>query len=34
MSDSYIHNEKDRRWVFEVKIQDGDIISEDVLVCQ
>ena len=33
-SDSYIHNEKDRRWVFEVKIQDGDIISEDVLVCQ
>lgn len=33
-AEPYVHNGKDRRWVFEVKIQDGDIISEDVLVCQ
>lgn len=33
-SQPYTHNGKDKRWVFEVKIQDGDIISEDVLMCQ
>ena len=33
-SEPYVHNEQDRRWIFDVKIQDGDIISEDVLVCQ
>lgn len=33
-SEPYTHNGKDKRWVFEVKIQDGDIISEDVLMCQ
>jgi hypothetical protein len=33
-SQAYVHNGQDRRWAFEVKIQDGDIISEDVLVCQ
>jgi len=33
-STPYIHNEQERRWVFEVKIQDNDIISEDVLLCQ
>lgn len=33
-SEPYVHNGKDKRWVFEVKIQDGDIISEDVLMCQ
>lgn len=33
-SDPYIHNGVDRKWVFEVKIQDNDIISEDVLLCQ
>lgn len=33
-SEPYVHNGQDKRWVFEVKIQDGDIISEDVLMCQ
>ena len=33
-SEPYVHNEQDRRWAFEVKIQDNDIISEDVIVCQ
>lgn len=33
-SEAYVHNGQDKRWVFEVKIQDGDIISEDVLLCQ
>lgn len=33
-SEPYVHNGKDKRWIFEVKIQDGDIISEDVLMCQ
>ena len=33
-SEPYIHNGQDKRWIFEVKIQDGDIISEDVLACQ
>jgi hypothetical protein len=33
-SQPYTHNGKDKRWIFEVKIQDGDIISEDVLMCQ
>lgn len=33
-SEPYVHNGADKRWAFEVKIQDGDIISEDVLACQ
>ena len=33
-SEAYVHNGEDRRWVFEVKIQNGDIISEDTWVCQ
>lgn len=33
-SEPYTHNGQERRWIFEVKIQDGDIISEDVLMCQ
>jgi len=33
-SQEYVHNGQDKRWIFEVKIQDGDIISEDVLTCQ
>lgn len=33
-SEPYTHNGEDKRWIFEVKIQDGDIISEDVLMCQ
>ena len=33
-NEPYVHNEQERRWIFEVKLQDGDIISEDVLVCQ
>lgn len=33
-SEPYVHNGQDRRWIFEVKVQDGDIISEDVLACQ
>lgn len=30
----YTHNNEPRRWVFEVKLSDGDIISEDVLLCR
>jgi hypothetical protein len=33
-SEAYVHNGQNRRWIFEVKVQDGDIISEDVLVCK
>lgn len=33
-SEAYTHNGEEKRWIFEVKIQDGDIISEDVLMCQ
>lgn len=33
-SEPYISNSKDCRWIFDVKIQDGHIISEDVIVCQ
>ena len=33
-SERYTHNGQDKRWAFEVRIQDGDIISEDVLACQ
>lgn len=29
----YTHNEKERRWVFEVIIENNDIVSEDVFVC-
>jgi len=31
-SEPYVHYGKERRWVFEVKIQDNDIVSEDVLI--
>jgi hypothetical protein len=33
-SEPYTHNNVNRKWVFEVKVQDNDIISEDVLLCQ
>jgi hypothetical protein len=33
-SEPYVHNNQDRRWVFEVKIENADIISEDVIVCK
>ena len=33
-SKSYTHNGQKRKWIFEVKIEDGDIISEDVLMCK
>ena len=33
-SEPYTHNGAEKRWAFEVKIQDGDIISEDVLACR
>lgn len=33
-SQEYTHNGQLRKWIFEVKLQDGDIISEDVLMCQ
>lgn len=33
-SEPYVHNGQNKRWAFDVRIQDGDIISEDVLVCQ
>lgn len=33
-SEKYVHNNESSRWVFDVKIVNGDIMSEDVLVCQ
>lgn len=33
-SEPYVHNGKDKRWIFEVKIEDNDIISEDVGMCK
>jgi hypothetical protein len=33
-SKPYTHNGQKRKWIFEVKIEDGDIISEDVLMCK
>jgi hypothetical protein len=33
-SKKYVHNGLIRKWIFEVKLQDNDIISEDTLVCQ
>jgi hypothetical protein len=33
-SEAYTHNGENRRWAFDVRIQDNDIISEDVIVCQ
>ena len=33
-SESYTHNGLNRKWAFEVKIDNGDIISEDVIVCK
>ncbi len=32
-SEPYTHNGKDKRWIFEVGLKDGDIISEDVKMC-
>ena len=33
-SEPYTHNGEDKRWAFNVSIIDGDIISEDIQVCQ
>lgn len=33
-SEPYTHNGQERRWAFEVIIENGDIVSEDVLVCK
>jgi hypothetical protein len=33
-SESYTFNEQERRWIFDVEIQDGDLVSEDILVCK
>ena len=33
-SEAYVHNGQNRKWIFEVKIDNGDIISEDVIVCK
>jgi hypothetical protein len=33
-SKKYVHGGVERRWIFEVKLQGGDIISEDTLMCQ
>ena len=33
-SQKYIHNQEEKRWAFEIKIQENDIISEDVLICE
>ena len=33
-SKKYVHNGLIRKWIFEVKLQNNDIISEDTLVCQ
>lgn len=33
-SEPYVHNNANRVWAFEVKIENNDIVSEDVLVCQ
>lgn len=33
-SEPYNHNGKDKRWVFEVGLLNGDIISEDVTLCK
>ena len=33
-SEEYVHNGQNRKWIFEVKIDNGDIISEDVIVCK
>ena len=33
-SEPYTHNDKEKRWVFSVGLKDGDIISEDVGMCE
>lgn len=33
MSDPYVHNGKNNRMVFDVKIENGDLISEDYIMC-
>lgn len=33
-SKPYVHNGQNRRWIFSVDIEDGDIISEDVTMCK
>lgn len=30
----YISSGQERRWIFDVEIQDGDLVSEDILVCK
>lgn len=30
----YTSNGQERRWIFDVEIQDGDLVSEDILVCK
>lgn len=30
----YISNDKEHRWIFDVEIQDGELVSEDILVCK
>lgn len=33
-SEPYTSNGQDRRWAFDVKIIDGELVSEDILVCK
>lgn len=33
-SEPYTHNGQEKRWIFSVGIEDGDIISEDVTMCK
>ena len=33
-SEPYTSNDQDRRWAFDVKIIDGELVSEDILVCK
>ena len=33
-SEPYTHNNRNQRWIFDVKIMNGDIISEDLNVCK
>ena len=33
MSEPYLHDSKDNRMVFDIKIENGDLISEDYIMC-
>jgi len=33
MSEPYLHDNKDNRMVFDIKIENGDLISEDYIMC-